>query len=146
MKKLLLSTTVLLALSSAADAQTTGSSYVVCGNCAYAATTMTVCCSATVDDSTLASWAAKKAVESQQSSWWKGKVSDLSREEVDTRTARLTALKDWAKGLSNHIFAQAYCDWADQRLDELAERRKSLDQLDVALSLVKGLPVPPEGK
>ena len=108
------------------------------------------CCNANVvspSDDTLASWAAKKAVESQQGTWWDlKKVKDLSREELDARSAKLDALVVWAKTLSNHIFGDAYCNWALARKSELATRRASLDQLDIALSLVKGLPTPPEGK
>jgi hypothetical protein len=146
MKNFLLSTIALLALSASAQAQTSGT-VSSCGNCVYVSLGTSSCCTATIDDSTLASWAAKKAVESQQSVWWdEKKVKDLTREEVDARAAKLTALKAWAKGLSNHIFADAYCNWADARAADLAGRRQTLDQLDVALSLVKGLPTPPEGK
>ena len=117
MKRLLLSSVIMLALSGAAHAQ----------NCCYATTTTCINCSngviyfsgssVTADESTLASWAARKAVESQQSTWWETKkVKDLSREELDARTEKLAALKVWAKTLSNHIFATAYCDWADARL------------------------------
>jgi hypothetical protein len=148
MKNFLLSTIALLALSASAQAQATGNGYATnCGNCVILTTSSGCCATYSIDDTTLASWAAKKAVESQQSAWWdEKKVKDLTREEVDARAAKLTALKAWAKGLSNHIFADAYCNWVDMRSADLAGRRQSLDQLDVALSLVKGLPTPPNDK
>jgi|ERR1700694_620927 len=146
MKRLLLVSAALF-LSSPVQAQNccvvTAATSSTCGNCA----TFYVGGSSQPDESVLASWAARKAVESQQSKWWnERKVSDLTREEVDQRTERLTALKVWAKTLSNHIFSTAYIAWADERLAALNGRRSDLDKLDVALSLVRGLPTPPEGK
>jgi hypothetical protein len=108
--------------------------------------TALTCCTMSYDDGSLASWAARKAVESQQGAWWGDDktVGKLTREEVDARQERLEALQKWAKTLSNHIFCDAYVQWANSRLSELATRRRSLDQLDVALSVVKGLPQPPD--
>jgi len=149
MRKLLLSSVALVALASSAHAQcnsgcATTSGVITCGNCTT--TSISSCCyvNAAPDESTLATWAARKAVESQQGDWWnEKKVDKLTREELDSRADRLTELKKWAKTLSNHIFAAAYSNWATEREGELAARRQTLDQLDVALSLVKGLPQPP---
>jgi len=155
MKKLLLTGCAFVAFSSPAWACTQFSnvSAYCCANepCSPQSNVLVVsgttasCCTTTISDTTLAEWATRKAVESQQSTWWNvKKVSDLSRDELDARAKKLEALVAWAKTLSNHIFSAAYCDWAAARQSELTIRRTTLDQLDVALSLVKGLPTPPE--
>ena len=119
-----------------------------CSNCLYFRTGYAISCSdcqSKPDDNQLAAWVASKAVEWQQSGWWgEKKVEDLSRSEVDERTARLTALEKWTKTLSNHVFAHAYEEWVRARSRELEERRQVLDNLDVAKSLITGLPVPPK--
>jgi hypothetical protein len=164
MRKLLLSSIALIALTGPVWAScggqrqdSNGFVYDYCGNVIgyYNTSGSATCCavsyssgSTTIspDESTLASWAARKAVESQQDNWLEDKkISKLTREELDAAVARLTKLREWAKGLSNHIIADAYCNWIDARNAELATRRANLDKLDVALTLVKGLPTPPEG-
>ena len=152
MRKLLLTSVALIALTGAANAQCPGGGapvqYGTCTSTSSASGCDASGSYATVtdspDESALASWAARKAVEHQQSTWWdETKVDKLTREQLDARTERLNALQRWARGLSNHIFGEAYVQWANDRLSELARRRITLDQLDVALSLVKGLPTPP---
>lgn len=96
------------------------------------------------DDNQIAAWAASKAVEGQQAQWWnEKKVSELSRAELEARIIRLNALCKWAETLSNHVFAHAYQQWARDRLVELENRRQTLDNLDVAKSIITGLPTPP---
>jgi hypothetical protein len=153
MRKFLLASAALLALGTTAQAGCTG-----CVGMQTFATTGVTCSDCVLynngnglsyqpGESTLAAWAARKAVENQQSAWWdEKKVEKLTREELDARAERLATIRKWADTLSNHIFASAYRTWAAEREQELATRRQTLDQLDVALSLVKGLPTPPEGK
>jgi len=102
------------------------------------------CCVATVDEATLAAWAAKKAVESQLDWFDRGKVIKLNREDLDAMQERINKLCEWAKTLSNHILRTAYINWAQNANEVIAARRLTLDKLDVAKSLVTGLPTPPQ--
>lgn len=102
------------------------------------------CTSSGPDDSTIAAWAAKKAV-ARQLDWFNEKEAEkFDRAKVDEFQAKVDALCKWAKTLSNHIFSQAYVDWGVKATAKLDERRHYLDKLDVAESLITGLPTPPE--
>jgi hypothetical protein len=105
----------------------------------------TSCCATVVpDEATLAAWAARKAVEIQLNWFDKDKVKKLERDDIDALQIRVDAICKWAKTLSNHISVRAYAEWGADATSKLEERRQSLDKLDVAKSLVVGLPVPPE--
>lgn len=142
MRRLLLTTAALLTFGGVACAQTSvyGSG---CSNCAYVLSGGTV---VSPDEATLTAWAAKKAVSAQLDWFDEKKVEKLDRSDVDAMQARVDALCKWAKTLSNHIFAAAYAEWGSSATSKLEERRRSLDKIDVAKSLVTGLPTPPESK
>lgn len=115
MKKLLLGGVGVLALGGVALAQCGN----CCGNCFVGVTTSTGCTvietpggTFTVSPNYIESSAAGWAVDLQFSSWWKSKeIENLSRDEVDDRAVKLKALENWAKGLSNHAFQEAYLAW-----------------------------------
>ena len=144
--KLLVCAALLAISSSGASAQGVAIYGSTCGNCGYitsAGGVVTCCGVATPDDATLASWAAKKAVASQLDWFDEKKVERLDRSDLDSLQARVDEVCKWAKTLSNHIFAAAYAEWGMFATSKLEERRRSLDKLDVAKSLVTGLPTPP---
>lgn len=139
MRNIIYSIAALVLCSSAAYADccvtdtTAGFVVLSCGNC------VTI----TPDESTLAAWAAKKAVNSQLDWFDKNKVAKLNREDLDAMQDRVQKLCGWTTTLSNHIFRDAYIDWVNNANSVIAARRLTLDQLDVAKSLVTGLPSPP---
>lgn len=149
MKTLLLAGALLVGLFDPASADgyfaTSGT---VCMNCVQSGNGLIVstatCCVSQPDDSTIAHWAASKAVAAQLDWYDEKKVDKLDRAELDAMQARVDEVCKWAKTLSNHIFASAYAAWGQKATSKLEERRHSLDKLDVAKSLVTGLPSPPE--
>lgn len=136
----------------AAMAQGTGGSYVSgCSNCVTMGSgtvmTMSTCCTVSgPDEATLAAWAAKKAVAAQLTWYDEDKVKKLDREDLDALQARIDGICTWAKTLSNRIFGNAYAEWGILATSKLNERRKTLDQIDIAKSFITGLPTPPEAK
>lgn len=107
-------------------------------------TTSSACCTSSgPDDSTIARWAAKKAVARQLDWYDEKKVEKLDRTSLDEMQERIDALCKWAQSLSNHIFRSAYIEWGADATYKLNERRQFLDKMDVAESLVTGLPKPP---
>ena len=145
---LLLTAALLIAVPAQAQtgcctSSSTGAVYTSTGAVVISAAS-SCCLVATPDDATLAAWAAKKAVEAQLD--WLGKETEIEkydRAKVDELQARVDDLCKWAKTLSNHIFRDAYAEWGSRATHKLNERRASLDKLDVAKSLVTGLPTPP---
>ena len=117
-------------------------------NCSYITSsgTSSVCCTATVDEATLAKWAAKKAVAAQLDWFDEDKVKKLGRADLDALQVRVNDICKWAETLSNHILASAYYEWGTNATSGLNERRRTLDKIDIAKSLVTGLPIPPENK
>lgn len=122
-----------------------------CGNCVTLGsgvlTTTSTCCTVSApDEATLAAWAAKKAVAAQLTWYDEDKVKKLDREDLDALQARIDGICTWAKTLSNRIFGNAYAEWGIAATSKLNERRKTLDQIDIAKSFITGLPTPPEAK
>lgn len=152
MRKFFLTSAALLIFGGMAYAQNVYRGYVTastatcCGGTVVYSSSGTCCVAVQPDEATLAAWAAKKAVAAQLDWYDEKKVEKLERADLDALQARVDALCKWAKTLSNHIFATAYADWSSNATSKIEERRKTLDKIDVAKSLVTGLPTPPEVK
>lgn len=102
------------------------------------------CGQLTPDESTIAAWAARKSVN-RQLDWFVDKeVEKADRATIDELQKRVDDICKWAKDLSNHIFRKAYMDWGTDATTKLEVRRHTLDKLDVAESLITGLPTPPK--
>lgn len=148
MQKILFALVSLVIFASVANAQTTVYS-VQTGTCCVVTSSNVVhlsgqcCVSSAPDETTIAGWVARNAVNRQLDWYDEKKVEKLDRAALDEMQERVDALCKWAATLSNHIFRKAYIEWGTDATMALEHRRQYLDKLDVAESLVGGLPTPP---
>jgi autotransporter translocation and assembly factor TamB len=90
----------------------------------------------------VASW----AVSLQLRGWLSKDEDKLTREDVKDRQEKLKVLCDWIKTVENHVYAQAYTQWAQSMAIKLNSASNRLDHNEIASALLlHGLPALPDG-